>query len=380
MSGTVSVLFDARVRERDGIGRVTNQLGAALEGRVDISPLERTESDLYNPEAVERPALAARQRGSRILQLLDFRVPVGDPGIPMVATVHDVFRIIDPGLCYADRDFAARYGEDGLNGLIASVRRLRDVTDLPRLPPALCDVGVQAAHWEFLARMLVLCCARSALILTPTAVVADEIRALADCGRKVRVLPWGVDHSMPPSSPSPAATRPYLVYVGQSRRHKGIDDLIVAYRASGARDAGVPLLFVGNDFRDGSPAARRVLSELGAAARPMGAVTDAKLRRIVAGARGLVHLAECEGFGFTPLEALRVGTSVIVRDLAVLRETLGVSGTFVSSPADAARAIDALIARPADAERVERARRWTARFTWSRCAGELHGLYQELAA
>jgi glycosyltransferase involved in cell wall biosynthesis len=218
------------------------------------------------------------------------------------------------------------------------------------------------------------------LILTPTSVVANEVRAIADCKGEVRVLPWGLDHSAPPSGTGRAANRPYFVYVGQARRHKGIDDLIVAFRASAAWDAGVPMVFVGDDFRDGSPAALRVFSQLGAAARPVGAVTDAELQRIVLGARALVHLSEREGFGFTPLEALRCGIAVVVRDLPVLRETLDEFGTFVGSTADAANAVDALLTAPPDAERVERGRRWVARYTWSRCAEELHEIYQALAA
>jgi glycosyltransferase involved in cell wall biosynthesis len=380
MGDPVRVLLDARVRERDGIGRVTTQLECALARRVQLSTLERTEPDLYHLQALENPALAARQRNAQILQLVDFRVPIGDPGIPVVATVHDVFRITDPSLCYPDREFAARYGEDALRGLVAAVRQLRQVADLPRLPVAVREDGRPFAHWEFLARIFMLCCARATVLLTPTAASASEIRALAECGGKVRIVPWGLDHSVMPAETGSAGHQPYLAYVGQARRHKGIDDLIAAYEASGARAADVPVVFVGEAFRAGAPAAQRVVAELGAAARPVGAVGDAELQRIVAGARVLVHLAENEGFGFTPLEALRLGTPVVVRDLAVLRETLGEFGTFVGSAAGAADAIDAMLAAAPNPDWARRARDWAARYTWRRCAGEMYEIYRELTA
>lgn len=65
-----------------------------------------------------------------------------------------------------------------------------------------------------------------------------------------------------------------------------------------------------------------------------GAVPEAKKTRRLAEAQALLFPSLAEGFGYPPLEALALGTPVVVSDLPVLRETLGTMAVYLS-PKDA---------------------------------------------
>ncbi len=65
------------------------------------------------------------------------------------------------------------------------------------------------------------------------------------------------------------------------------------------------------------------------------ALEDRALRRLVAGARLLVHPARSEGFGYPPLEAMAAGTPVVAAAGGALPDVLGDAALFVE-PGDAA--------------------------------------------
>ncbi|HUR26161.1 MAG TPA: glycosyltransferase family 1 protein [Candidatus Thermoplasmatota archaeon] len=67
----------------------------------------------------------------------------------------------------------------------------------------------------------------------------------------------------------------------------------------------------------------------------LGAVGDAELRDLYAGADLVVHPSEAEGFGLPPLEALACGARVLASDIPPHREILGAAGDFVALDAAA---------------------------------------------
>ena len=66
-------------------------------------------------------------------------------------------------------------------------------------------------------------------------------------------------------------------------------------------------MLAGRDFAPGSSA----IDGLEEHAVPVGEVDDLSLARLYAGAAAVAHLAEHEGFGFPPLEALSFGARVL---------------------------------------------------------------------
>ncbi|MGH3328955.1 MAG: glycosyltransferase family 4 protein [Streptomycetales bacterium] len=378
------VLIDGRIRGDDGIGRYTSCLTRALRAQAGpgthIEVLSPTGTPRYTRAEGEELLREARACGAALIHVLDYRVPLEPTGIPVVVTIHDVLRLVRPQFCYSDKEFAARFGTDQLAELAATTAALRDVTD----PPPGETRRPESLHEEFYARMLALACARAAGVVTPSRAVARTLTTTLDLGCGVRVSPWGIDH-LPAGGPPVVDVIPvygrYLLYVGQARAHKGLETLLDAYERSRAPGAGVRLVCVGRDFTAGGPVAEHITARLDRAAVAVGTVDDNLLRELYTHAEALVHLAEHEGFGFTPLEALAAGTRVVASDIPVLRETLADHAHF-TNPADphaVAQAISGVIAAPDEPEARQRRMRWARRHRWSRHADDVLALYAEAA-
>lgn len=376
------VLIDGRIAGHDGIGRYTRCLTQALRSQVGpgvrIKVLPPTGTRRYDRGEGTELLQAARARGADLIHVLDYRVPLEPATIPLVVTIHDILRLIRPHFCYSDEEFAARFGTAGLAELAAMTAVLRGLTD----PPPGATRAPKSSHEEFYARMLALACARASGVVAPTRTVARQLTAAIGHDRGVRVSAWGTDHLRADRSPAagaaPVAGR-YLLYVGQARPHKGMETLLDAYQRSQARRAGVRLVCVGRDFLDGTHGAEHITVRLGRAAVAMGSVSDTTLLALYAHAEALVHLAEHEGFGFTPLEALAAGTRVVASDIPVLRETLADYALFADpgDPDAIAQAISSVIVTPDERAARQGRRRWARRYRWSRHADDILALYIE---
>jgi glycosyltransferase involved in cell wall biosynthesis len=381
----IRVLVDGRLRGHDGIGRYTTCLIAALRASADqevhIQVLEPTGTPRYSRAEGVELVRAAHAADASIIHLLDYRVPLEPIPIPIVATVHDVLRL-DPRHCYSDAQFAARFGNAAFAELGLAVQTLRRLTQ--------SDAAVARAntsvHAEFYARMLAWACQRSDRVVTPTKVVAQQLAQQIWLGGRPTVTPWGIDHPEPECAgdepclePLPPVVGRYLLYVGQARAHKRLPTLLAAYQYSDARREQVRLVCVGRDFVPGADGQLQLHEMLGSHALALGTVSDRILHNLYARAEALIHLAEHEGFGFTPLEAMATGARVIASDIPTLRETLGAHADFAdpTDPRDGARAINRLLAEPDSTQARRQRAHWAARYSWSRHAGDILDIYRE---
>jgi alpha-1,3-rhamnosyl/mannosyltransferase len=103
----------------------------------------------------------------------------------------------------------------------------------------------------------------------------------------------------------------------------------------------------------------------------------------MAGAVALVHPSLAEGFGFTPLEAMSVGTPALVTEGSSPPDILGPAA--VALPADDpdrwAEAIDRAV-HDADwrADLSTRGRAWSEQFTWASTADRTAAVHEAVLA
>ena len=104
----------------------------------------------------------------------------------------------------------------------------------------------------------------------------------------------------------------------------------------------------------------------------LGTVTDAELASLYAGATALLHPCPVEGFGLPVIEAMAVGTPVVVADAGAAREAAGEAALRVP-PYDAeawARAMDRVSDAAVRDDLISKGRQRAAQFTWERAAQE----------
>ena len=79
--------------------------------------------------------------------------------------------------------------------------------------------------------------------------------------------------------------------------------------------------------------------------------------------------SDTEGFGLTPLEAMKTGVPVVVRPSPAVREVCGDAAVYFEDRAGLEEAVRRIHAEPQHrAELVARGRERAAKFSWERCA------------
>jgi glycosyltransferase involved in cell wall biosynthesis len=220
--------------------------------------------------------------------------------------------------------------------------------------------------WHRLARPRALA-RRAARVVALSQAVADELRDT--WGVASTVVPPGL--GVPPGGAPPAPGR-YLLFVGALEPRKGPDVLAQAFARARARGLDADLVVVGEG---------RVAVE-GPGVRGLGAVGDAELDGLYAGALAVVAPSYLEGFGLPPLEAAARGVPAVVSDLPVFAETLG-DGALRVAPGDVEGLAGALLAVAGDAALRARLAASVApaaaRADWPTAARSLHALLREAA-
>ncbi|HVO35793.1 MAG TPA: glycosyltransferase family 1 protein [Gemmatimonadales bacterium] len=172
---------------------------------------------------------------------------------------------------------------------------------------------------------------------------------------------------------------PYFLYVGGFDARKNLGAVIAALGLQ-PPDRRVAVALVG----EGGPAADALRQRAGTAGvlpwlRLLGAVDDAKLAALYAGAVALVMPSWLEGFGLPVVEAMHAGTPAIVSDSSSLPEIAGDAALLFppGEPAALAEAMGRLATDPALRGRLaSKARQRAPLFTWRRAAEQTLAIYE----
>lgn len=230
--------------------------------------------------------------------------------------------------------------------------------------------------WTRLARRFA-----RATVAPSAATVAEIDRFGVPAHRPTAVAHLGVDRSVfhEPGADEVAAFRTahgiapdtdWIAFLGTVEPRKQVPALVAAHR--GLPDAP-PLLVAGGLGWDDE--ARRLLAAAGdrpgASLRHLGYLPIEELHAFLGGARVVVYPSTGEGFGLPVLEAMASHGDVLTTRRLAIPEVGGAAVTYTEPTADAIGA--ALAAMLADepavrADRVARAARRAAGFTWAACA------------
>ncbi|HTY11162.1 MAG TPA: glycosyltransferase family 1 protein [Bacteroidota bacterium] len=118
--------------------------------------------------------------------------------------------------------------------------------------------------------------------------------------------------------------RPYVLFVGNTKPHKGIDVLLRAFNEVTASYPDLGLVFVGSDPKSNA-AFSAIIDSLHLSRRiaSLGWLSNEDLNRAYQGAEMFVLPSFYEGFGLPVLEAMACGTPVIASDAGSLPEIAG---------------------------------------------------------
>ena len=220
-------------------------------------------------------------------------------------------------------------------------------------------------------------CARAGRVITDDDRTIDDLVAFLRVDpKKVRVIPLGSGEVFRGSIEPHRAPRPYLLYVGNHRRHKDLATLFEAWRQL-PESWEVDLYLTGAD--DFGEALRRDRGMAGSAVA-LGDVSIERLAAYYAGARALVQPALREGFGLPMLEAMTVGCPVVACEDAVPRPLLRAALTFRPHDAGGLRLLlERLLSDGPLRERaIESGRAAAEDLTWNRCARATADVYREI--
>lgn len=239
-----------------------------------------------------------------------------------------------------------------------------------------------------MALLVALAARRSDRVMADSASTADDLVAELGVARaKLDVVPLGVGATARAVPEDVAALRARHALGGRSvvltvaakRPHKNLPRLLEALALIPAERRPVLLVPGYGTWHDDELAA--LVARLGIAGdvRLLGWVTDGELEGLYAAAALFAFPSLYEGFGLPVLEAMARGVPVACSDRGSLREVAGSAARRFDPerPADIAGAIEAILADPAEAERLRAAgRAQAARFTWEATARATLAVYE----
>lgn len=241
------------------------------------------------------------------------------------------------------------------------------------------DYHTRRGH-RFHRRGFALACRDAAVLVVPSAFVADEVAGEGIERARIVVASHGVDE--PPDvgvgEIDDALSRlgvrePFLLHVGTAEERKGTDTLLSAFSLARARHPDLELVLV-------SPGGWGRLEPV-PGSRSLGGVDDADLDALYRRASALVYPSRHEGFGMPVLEAMVRGCAVIASTTTAIPEVAGEAALLVD-PEDPAGLADAIGRVVADVDvrhgLADAGRRRAEEFSWQASA-EAHAAAYRLA-
>jgi glycosyltransferase involved in cell wall biosynthesis len=228
---------------------------------------------------------------------------------------------------------------------------------------------------------------RGAWVHTPSEFVAAEVvEAFGIDPARVRAVHHGIPALAPatgdtPPFALPAGTTRYVLAIGTVEPRKDYPTLVEAFASVSRAHPEVALVIVGADgwgaerLADAirtSPARDRIV-------RP-GYLDDAGLDATLRRAAALAYPSVYEGFGFPPLQAMAVGVPVVATSVGAIPEVVGDGAWLVDGgkPETLTEALTHVLEGGPDIDAlIDRGRRRSADFTWSKCAEGLDRLYRD---
>ena len=192
--------------------------------------------------------------------------------------------------------------------------------------------------------------------------------------RPVRIIGNAPQGERTPRDPGVAPEKS-LAYMGSFMPYKNVETLI--------RGMGELPEFTLNLLSRITPERRAELEELvpaGAKVVFHNGVTDAEYDDLLLRTTALVTLSKAEGYGLPLVEAMALGTPVVVADTDIFREVGGAAAHYVpaDSPRDFAAAVRALDALETWAASSTASVAQAATFSWDASAQELLAIAEEL--
>jgi glycosyltransferase involved in cell wall biosynthesis len=175
-----------------------------------------------------------------------------------------------------------------------------------------------------------------------------------------------------------SAATPSIAAFGVAKRYKNVACLVQAFARIAPGHPAARLLLIGGDG-----GVRDLIARLGLAERVTitGAVSDAQLRTLIRDAAVFVVPSLVEGFGLPVLEAMALGTPVIVSDTPALREVAGDAALAFDphEPASLAAALSRVLADGRLRSELRTAGTARARqFDWAKTAEQTLEVYDRL--
>lgn len=226
-------------------------------------------------------------------------------------------------------------------------------------------------------------------LLSVSAAVASEVESLY--GIRPLVIPNGVDarrfaaaasaESAPDRARWQSQLGAYVLALGGIEPRKGSIDLLEGFARLRATRPDLRLVFGGGetlfDYRDYRAAFDARAAELGIAPTILGTVDDDALPALVAAADVLGFVSTKEGFGLAAMEALAAGTTVVARDLPVIREVFGDTVLYASTPAEIAARMDGALSASVHVDR-DAGRELARSHTWDAAAQAHEAFYRSV--
>jgi len=229
-----------------------------------------------------------------------------------------------------------------------------------------------AAYWRFHAIPLYRGAAR--VLVSDPRVAEDCVTYLGVARERIRVVPLGYDETIVEATPF-RAPRPYVLYAGNQKPHKGLATLYAAWAAL-PDDVALDLVVTGPE--DAALRARyaRGRGEL----IFTGELGTARLAERYRGALAYVQPSLIEGFGLPALEAAVCGTPVLATRESVPAIVAPYAGVFSAGDAGALTALLLAVARDPERARARAAEGAAAlrAYTWDRFAASTAAVYREV--